>query len=89
MDSRSEVEIIELPALSYFPGPDRAIWSRSPARAVVENTTAPVPVTVSEPADEDKPKRVEYISLAALMWAMFVEGWHDGSAGKEFIVRLF
>ncbi|KAL5481131.1 hypothetical protein ACEPAI_10072 [Sanghuangporus weigelae] len=71
MESRDELEVIELPTLSYFPGPSRSIWPR-PVRTQTRTTAS---------VEASKPKRVEYISIAALMWAMFLMGWNDGTAG--------
>ncbi|KAL5522811.1 hypothetical protein ACEPAG_8829 [Sanghuangporus baumii] len=71
MESRDELEVIELPTLSYFPGPSRAIW---PQRVRTQaRTTASV--------EASKPKRIEYISIAALMWVMFLMVWNDGTVG--------
>ncbi|KAL5481136.1 hypothetical protein ACEPAI_10077 [Sanghuangporus weigelae] len=73
MEGRTELDVIELPTLSYFPGPSRSIWPRS-MRTWTQTRDV-------EQIEASKLKRVEYVSIAALMWAMFLMGWNDGTAG--------
>ncbi|KAI5121776.1 hypothetical protein M0805_009587 [Coniferiporia weirii] len=47
----------------------------------VTTASAVVDLSPAPPVDTKKLRRAEYIYFASLLWAMFMEGWNDGTNG--------